>query len=504
MKSRGLFLSALMMTAVWAGCSNEEGLDNIQPREIEKSDSYIAVNIVAPGVNSRAADDNFLVGTATENAVNSALFVFFDENGGFVQAVDVDATDLNDWTKVPDEEDGTVPSVDMISSAVIVLNNPSSAPKQVVAILNSSLTAATLGTPTLAELHAKTDNYATGFVMTNSVYWDDTAGKQVFATPLEDDNIQRSEELAKGSPVSISVERVVAKVTATQSDAMVIEGKEVELDGIPNQTLAVTSIDGYKLVATNPVSYLIKNIEDYDVLQWTGWNDPANLRSYWANSAVPANGYNYFTYNEMLLPDDYAEYCLENTSKTPTQLLVAATIKPKDAPNAVDIVKYKGLYYTGGGFLDKVNEMLSAYYYNGTDDQGNTIQSNDWKGYLEVVDAGTEEQGYEPWEVKVVLKKEAPDVQGVQTTLNTMDTAAQWTGGRAYFFVNVKGLFADGVVRNHAHVMNITKMVGLGTPVYNPDEIIIPEIFPEQNYYVAAEVQILKWKQVAQDVVLGQ
>ena len=80
MKTRGLFMSALMIGAVMAGCSNEDVLQDIDSKEIQKSDSYIAINIIAPGVDSRAEDD-FVAGTAKENAVNNALFVFYNNSG---------------------------------------------------------------------------------------------------------------------------------------------------------------------------------------------------------------------------------------------------------------------------------------------------------------------------------------------------------------------------------------------------------------------------------------
>ena len=72
MKTKGLFLSALMMGAVLAGCSSDNDvMNNEENKSAAKGDSYIAVNIVNPGVGSRAADD--AVGTDEENEVKSAL-----------------------------------------------------------------------------------------------------------------------------------------------------------------------------------------------------------------------------------------------------------------------------------------------------------------------------------------------------------------------------------------------------------------------------------------------
>ena len=79
MKTRGLFLSALMMGAVMAGCSNEEVLND----DFQKPDGneyYMAVNIFTSGVNSRAADD-FVAATDVEVEVKNAVFYFLDEKG---------------------------------------------------------------------------------------------------------------------------------------------------------------------------------------------------------------------------------------------------------------------------------------------------------------------------------------------------------------------------------------------------------------------------------------
>ena len=59
-----------------------------------------------------------------------------------------------------------------------------------------------------------------------------------------------------------------------------------------------------------------------------------------------------------------------------------------------------------------------------------------------------------------------------------------------------------GIVRNHWYDINITSIKGLGTPVFNPSASIDPDRPEEENYYVAAEVKILKWKVVSQNVNL--
>ena len=487
MKTRGLFLSALMMGAVLAGCSNEEVPQNAEPRDVQKSESYVAVNIVAPSAASRATTDGgFVAGTEAENTVNNALFVFFNENGGFVEAVAASGEDLKPWTA----GEG---AVDQISNVVLVLEDKKTAPASVVALLNTDYTETSIGTPSLEDLKGMIGDYSKGFVMSNSAYLDGTV--DMTATPLKDANFQKDPADAIENPVTITVERVVAKVSAVQNAQIAVTGKAAKLDGA--DVTFVPEITGYKVVATNPVSYLVKNIDGINITDWT-WNDAANLRSYWANSAAP-EAYTYYSYNDILPVADYAEYCHENTSDDPTLLLVSATIKPEGAETAKNILKYKGLYYTTEGLLTKANEMLADYTYPVTTEAGSGT-SNDWAPYLTIVDAG---EDAEPWEVKVALTEGAPEVAGVADVINGMDTAAQWTEGKAYFYVAIEGLGGDaGIVRNHYHLLTIDAISGMGTPVYNPEEIIIPEQMPEEEYFVAAKVQILKWKQVNQSVTL--
>lgn len=93
-----------------------------------------------------------------------------------------------------------------------------------------------------------------------------------------------------------------------------------------------------------------------------------------------------------------------------------------------------------------------------------------------------------------------------------------WESGNTYYFLNIRHL-ADptidgkapnatdydvteaakvpgfyGVVRNHVYQTRITGIFGLGTPVFDPDEIIIPEKPEEEEVYLAAEINILSWR----------
>ena len=498
MKTKGLFLSALMMGAVLAGCSSDNDvMNNEENKSAAKGDSYIAVNIVNPGVGSRAADD--AVGTDEENEVKSALFVFFNDNGGFVQAESVDVSDFS-W------EPGDGPA-SKVSNAVIVLSKPTTYPSKVVALLNTGLSVADVKDKNLSDIQGISGDYidtTNGFAMSNSAYLQD--GNNMVATPLTDANIQSSKALAKENPVTITVERVLAKVSIEENESLSVAGKDVKLDGA-NITLE-PEIVGYQIVQTNPKSYLLKNIDGINAT-WN-WNDDANFRSYWANSYEP-EAYTFYSYKEVVEGSTNLAYCHENTSgeETATTLLVAAKIKA-EGKDAETIIKYKGMYYTEKGLNTYINSQLSECYYTVDANDSQVAKSNDWSNYLKV--QASSEEGAKPWAVEIVLNGQpatatAEEVAAAQAIIEGLDKGMQWTDGDAYFYVpikhNVAGQDLEGVVRNHFYQLSVNSISGLGTPVYNPSEKI--EFFDkptDEEYYIAAKIQILKWNMVSQDVAL--
>lgn len=61
---------------------------------------------------------------------------------------------------------------------------------------------------------------------------------------------------------------------------------------------------------------------------------------------------------------------------------------------------------------------------------------------------------------------------------------------------------AYGTVRNHIYELTLSKIAKIGNPVFNKDEKLVLIPGEEKNYYVSAELKILKWRVVTQDVVI--
>jgi len=88
-----------------------------------------------------------------------------------------------------------------------------------------------------------------------------------------------------------------------------------------------------------------------------------------------------------------------------------------------------------------------------------------------------------------------------------------WKSGMTYYYQDIEhvpttdGTTAKysgiaGVVRNHIYEFNLKSILGLGTPVYNPDEVIYPERPVDDDSYIAAQVKILSWRLVSSDLTL--
>ena len=100
------------------------------------------------------------------------------------------------------------------------------------------------------------------------------------------------------------------------------------------------------------------------------------------------------------------------------------------------------------------------------------------------------------------------DVKAVNGKLAQVPGAKVWEGGMTYYYTDLRHLGKDaekgmyGVVRNHIYEVKINSVKGLGTPVLNPAEIIIPQKPSDDETFIAAQVNVLSWRVVKNDVSL--
>lgn len=545
MKLKYLLMGALVGVAFTACTSDDEPAVNGPSRSADAKD-YVAVKIVMPGdATTRAWDDDLTTGYAkgseAEDAVTKALF-FFMKNGtqvadpyeitagdnGNLEALE--GTILNPWT------DGTEKTIDKLSKVVIVLANKVEDPTEIIAVLNAGLSDLGLSkTSTLGDIQAVVADYASTamtasgkFVMSSSIY---DAVKGVVGAHVE--KVYKTVEEAKAAAsVRIPVERVVAKVEVTTEGAVQNTGNS-EDSTKPSTTVSVdgkdvsitADITGWWLDNTPSQSLLVKKLEGSYTVEGTAldkswYDDATNYRSYWA---TPNTGkLNHYAYNTAA---NDARYTLENTDQAnPTQVVVAATLKVDD--KAVDLVKYMGVVYTKDGFNTELINVLAHKYWKKSGEEYKTVGADD-------VTITYDDSKGKQYEAEVTLAKKAEAdvwyVKGTGDTYTEADPAADftalkrtvqfWNGGKTYYFAEIvqndditvgTGDAAHelyGVIRNHWYKITAKSINGLGTPVPFSDTDkpeIIPDIPEDEHSYISAEIAILKWKVIEQEVDLGK
>ena len=533
MKIKSLLIGMLASTA-FVACTNEDDVVNNEQAVAGKAENYVAVNIVMPeSVQGRA--DVYDAGTDAEGTISGAVFFFFDANGnGCATPYYVDASQ---WTWNPATGVGQDKK-----TTVLVIDNDKQVPAYIAAILNP-VNGANHGytiAKTLSDLRDDVDAYSTkGFVMTNSVYVG-TNGKEVCATPVTLDNIFSDPNEAKAAPVTIPVERVVAKVTVTGLEDTTVEGKTVKgaaSNWTTTEKFANETDMNLKLVVTgwevlqNKQSKLFKEINTAWNLGWD-WNVASLQRSFWAADYTTAGRTEYNVEN---MKSFAAKYVEETVSQTPNAtaeantnpyLLVRGYFADKTTGNAVELVEWRGQKYTKEGYLNfivgnsKVAQYHTAKTTNGVTEYTSILttaltmvdQPNDWQSQAALTAAAKAETYYTlTYKADGTVDEANPaNLADVEAAIAQFGLVQYWNGGNTYYFTPiVHETVGDNnyyaVVRNHIYNVTINGIEGFGTPVADPTQAIDkPEKPTDDQSYLAADVVVLKWKVVNQSVTLGE
>ena len=450
------FLTTLFAAILVTSCSSDREDPATAVTQSLGERTYLTVRFTMSGADTRA-DGTYQNASTDELTVNRAYFYFFDKNFESCAGVKVlKSTDFESWNSGGN-------TVDKVSNPVIVLEDPKEVPAYVVAVLNSPHSE-NFAPATVEELRHTIYNYsaqtAGNFMMSNSAYLG-ADGKAVYATPLSADNLYTvalgqnvdanlSEILQNLTPVVIPVERALAQVNPTMGLTTATESGET-LNGTPIKV----EMKGWWVHNESPHSYLIKEIDT----QWGyggTWNDPGNLRSYWAQSA-PVEKYGTHSYDEYVTSAICEQ---ENTdAANPATLVVAAELTVDDA--LVELVRWRDLLYTAEGYLTQVSNELSGYYTLATDEDASaavyrsltasdlTLVANTTDEKIQVGEAAIKDyevipQIDETQVTTVYIGKEGamePLTDGiatVNTVLKTPSNVAQyWKGGRTYFYTPI-------------------------------------------------------------------
>ena len=564
-----LACAALMMSA----CSSDNDIEGGATKP-GSDPQYLAVNIVNVGTTPTRAGE-YENGTEEESKIKKVRFYFFNGDGSPYLIKNPNVTEVTgggnvNYLEATPGDDTTTPgssaNVEKITQTVLVINGEqNAAPAAIMAVVNpETVEPATLkngATMRLSELRSTavgskfynkdaSSGKVSDFVMSNSVYIN--AGEDVCSS-LVAGHLTTSEKTAMENPVDLYVERVVAKVTAdVDKDAFKVgDGFNWETTKYGTTTPVgkygdydvYAVIEGWGLAEENGKAEVEKQVDK----SWTDgtlgigtWNTYDYHRSFWErsvafNTGVDGNRPVNHKYEEFKAKIKDELYTLPNTpiekvtnlnTNNLTKLLVAATLRYKDAENNwnnAEICRYNGMNFLGIDNLKKHVASTFSQYYTSTDNAHYTqLSASD-------IDFKDPDATMVQYRVTPTL---AADPEGVTKKYYTKNpgTTSDFTevnksivlaaieaskaevrkDGKAYYFVPIKHLGKAGelgeygVVRNHFYKITLTGIKGFGTPVYNPELVIDPTVPTYDNTYLAARVQVLQWRIVKQDVNLGE
>lgn len=583
-----LLASLLVMT----GCSQENipgGDDGVEDAQT----SYLAINLRPADESSTRAANGYQDGEQFENKVSSVRFYFFNAAGGIAN-VNITSSggyvNYYDWTpgtsdKDPDYKDdpdnvdpgnqvgGSDPTDDIESklTATIVINTAKGdkVPNMVAAVINPP---ADLGTASmsLTQLKQIVADYASStytdtntengtFVMYNSIFdGDDGNGAVVINQSGDKKNLWTTAKDAKAHPVTIYVERSVAKVRVTLgSDVAAAAGTSMlALKDKEGNNLKVGAeqvylkLEGWGLTADINEGRLVKKINtDWPGTWWNGTH-----RSFWAINSMSTNAANRYhdytnsinnslgtitgTGESQVTTQGAALYTNENAqlndingtegqARNHTKVILKGTLCKSDG-RAFTIVRHLGTLFADDYSeteADNLKELkksilnqLSAKEYKYYTQEGSMRRQIDERDLKITIATQVESEGsknncyvYAQLTTEAEGKTWYTSLDGTATAdkdvingnlknKDIVDWALVWNGGMTYYYYEIKHLGDQiGVVRNHVYDTTVTKIAGLGTPVYDPAQIIYPEKPDPNDHFIAAQIMILSWRIVPSD-----
>lgn len=403
-----------------------------------------------------------------------------------------------------------------------------------------------------------------GFVMSNSVYAEN--GARVCASSVSghveanrDDATNNPvdiyvERVVAKATTTVNTDEGWKKITSGDDEGKYkIKVGKINIDAEHEKDVYAV-VQGWGLADENETAELEKQI-DVTSNNWTSailgidpWTSPDYHRCFWSSSVpfTPKGGTNPivnhkfsdFTTQFGTTPlytcpntPTYEEYNTQKINEKPydntlTKVLVAAKLVYYDDDNnshPADICKYRGMQILGAkNVLTQVAKDYSDYWtVDKNDPNKHILLAPEDLEYTRTDLAGADLQSYEvrpvlKANVKVYKKKsdgsgsfEATDSNDELNALLAQSPVQVRKEGMTYYYTPIRHLAQNktemgyyGVVRNHSYRITINTISGFGTPVYNPDEIIVPVIPKDTETFLAARINVLSWRVVTSNVDL--
>ena len=358
-----------LLGLMFAGCVNEPAVENGgEQTPTVSASSYLSISLVSAQPAGTRVDNGYEMGddggtyvdgSDSENAVERVRFFFFiDEENNVGQPADVwknsatgNYNSYLDWYPSAADNGGNDhdKTVEKILTATLGLSfAEGEAPTSVMAIINPTEEVLALGNASLAQLQGIVNDFKTGlqgddegenFVMSNSVYVENegkTEAAVVYTTALTEDNFCPTPEEAKANPITIYVERVLARLdfSIDMTESKIGENKDIVAyrikkpakqpetdsdyvvsDGTTEAAMEIyVKLLGWNITTTTNQSRLVKEIYP----SWTStllfgqgstlrWNTADYYRSFWALNPNPAtaDGFDYLNGNFGEVDEEY-------------------------------------------------------------------------------------------------------------------------------------------------------------------------------------------------------
>ena len=340
------------------------------------------------------------------------------------------------------------------------------------------------------------------------------------------------------------------------------KGNPFTVDG--EATDIYVSFLGWNITATPSASRLVKQVDvawtdlsifGSDTPSGGPWNTADYHRSFWAtNPQADLFKYQYGTFdtpkeevqdnfyqaNANKIPENgecAPVYLQENAGPAteggastadptviPTKVILAARLVNKDG-KPLELAEWAYKKYTLSALKTMfASDVLQLLYKETEEGEFKKIAPEDLT-FKTATQLGTNESNYyvypvltlEAENLKWYLLEDATgenfseelDVKNVNAYMrDKINHVMVWNGGYTYYYFDIRHLGNEGsaasygIVRNHLYQAKVTRVAGLGTPVYEPGEIIIPEKPEGDESIISAEVKILQWRIVSQNYEL--
>lgn len=536
-----------LASLAFVACSNE---DIVPIEDIDydvatdpKGDAWVAVGIITPSQSRGLNNPDYQNGTAVESELKKVRAIFFTDDADPKVTADILLTSAQagvDAAGQPTGSAGTAFKVPGTSKRILIVANPSPTFQNDAVKENwSTNTAYSVVNAALTNTAASISS-TNGFMMTNAkgelepsiTAADVTAGLGALGDP-KPLTLYKTDAGAKANPLTINIDRVVAKVrvtiTQTSSKADISEAKWV---------LNTTNKSYYPLSERTPTWLEQQNVPSggfrapFDQYKKGSYRIDPN---YDGNHAGAYNVYDE-THDEVANPIPWhttgeSEYCLENTQNqagnthdNTTQILVKAKYMPKEYKKADgtttttqetngDWMLIDGGFYTFTTLMDWIERELKYKYLNTHPNPAiiTTPLTTAFNKYLEGISLTAVPLPATADAAAIALLKTAfegkkADILLEDDRAKTVDVLTYYKGGYSFYKAMIKHddtslatneLGEFGVVRNSVYDISVTKFNDPGYPTIPPVTIDPDE---DDDLRMSILIDVNPWTWYVQEV----